>query len=60
MTGEDALVSYKVTALYAPEAEVAIRWDDSEIDITWPRLDPYVALKDTEGTSLRAYLDAET
>jgi len=31
-----AEVEYRCTALYHPESEVAVRWDDPEIGIAWP------------------------
>jgi dTDP-4-dehydrorhamnose 3,5-epimerase len=33
---DDALVSYKVSAAYRPDAEIAIRWDDPALAIEWP------------------------
>jgi len=32
----DVHLAYKVSDLYAPESERAIRWDDPEIGIAWP------------------------
>lgn len=32
----DALVHYKCTALYAPECERALAWDDPALGIDWP------------------------
>jgi dTDP-4-dehydrorhamnose 3,5-epimerase len=35
-------VLYKVTDYYAPDCEQGIRWNDSDIQIAWPKLDiPY-------------------
>ena len=34
--GERALVTYKVTAPYRADAELAIRWDDPALAIGWP------------------------
>lgn len=33
---EDTQVLYKAGALYAPEAEGAIRWDDPQLAVAWP------------------------
>ena len=34
--GERALVSYKVTAPYRGDAELAVRWNDPALAIAWP------------------------
>lgn len=50
---------YKCTALYAPEHERCVRWDDAELAIAWPLLHgtaPLVSAKDAAGASFR---DAE-
>lgn len=46
VTSENAVVSYKVTSLYAPEAEGGIAWNDPEIGIRWPVGKPIVSAKD--------------
>ncbi|TAK14945.1 MAG: dTDP-4-dehydrorhamnose 3,5-epimerase [Anaerolineae bacterium] len=33
---EVAVVVYKVTALYAPDYERTLRWDDADVGIEWP------------------------
>lgn len=47
----DAHVAYKVTAPYSPEAERAIRWDDPEIGIEWPRLAAGPTLSDKDAAA---------
>lgn len=50
---------YKCTALYAPEHERCVRWDDAELAIAWPLVEgvpPLVSPKDAAGASFR---DAE-
>lgn len=45
---------YKCTALYAPEHERCVRWDDATLAITWPLLHgtaPLVSAKDAAGVS---------
>lgn len=43
-----AEVIYKVSALYAPEAERAIRFDDPAIDIEWPLAVPELVVSDKD------------
>lgn len=38
-----AQMIYKCSALYRPQGEIAVRWDDPEIGISWP-LDPAVSV----------------
>ncbi|WP_127477393.1 dTDP-4-dehydrorhamnose 3,5-epimerase [Sulfurivermis fontis] len=47
---------YKCTALYAPEHERCVRWDDATLAIAWPLVDgaaPLVSTKDAAGVSFR-------
>lgn len=53
VTGDHAVFSYKCTALYAPEAEVSIRWNDPEIGIQWPVDRPVVSGKDARAAGFR-------
>ena len=41
-----AVFSYKCTELYAPEAELGVRWDDPAIGIAWPMDSPSLSPKD--------------
>jgi dTDP-4-dehydrorhamnose 3,5-epimerase len=53
VVSEDAIICYKVTAEYAPEAERGIAWDDSEIGIEWPLKSPIVCERDEKFPLLR-------
>jgi dTDP-4-dehydrorhamnose 3,5-epimerase len=47
---------YKTTDVYARECERAIRWDDADLDVTWPegaRLAPRLTGKDATAPRLR-------
>ena len=59
MTLEDNTeVSYKVSALYSPEHDRSIRWDDPAIGIRWPAgLHPILSAKDADAPLLA---DVET
>lgn len=50
---ENALFSYKCTALYSPQDEVSIRWDDPDIGIAWPERNPILSTKDASAPLLR-------
>jgi dTDP-4-dehydrorhamnose 3,5-epimerase len=51
---ETAEFLYKTTALYAPQFERSIRWDDPSIAISWPiEVAPLLSAKDQQGASLK-------
>ena len=43
---EEACLYYKCSAEYDPSVERGIRWDDPELAIEWPIIDPIVSGKD--------------
>lgn len=43
---EEADVLYKVSNLYNPKGEIGIKWDDTEINISWPIKNPIVSDRD--------------
>jgi dTDP-4-dehydrorhamnose 3,5-epimerase len=50
---DEAEFVYKCTALYAPEAERSIRWDDPDLGIAWPVTQPLLSPKDAAAPLLR-------
>jgi dTDP-4-dehydrorhamnose 3,5-epimerase len=46
VTSETAAVQYKCTALYDPQDEIGVIWNDPEIGIEWPVAEPLVSPKD--------------
>ncbi|ARA94461.1 MAG: dTDP-4-dehydrorhamnose 3,5-epimerase [Bacteroidetes bacterium] len=56
---DDTLVQYKCTAPYAPTAEQSLRWDDPDIAIAWPDLDPVLSPKDAAAPFLRELSEAK-
>lgn len=50
---ERAVVCYKCSDLYDPEAEQTILWNDPGIGIEWPVDDPVLSEKDAAGLRLR-------
>lgn len=43
---ETALVHYKVSAVYNPKTECAIRWNDPDLAIRWPEAEPFLSPRD--------------
>ena len=49
---DDADFLYKCTALYAPDCEHSILWNDPKIAIEWPTRNPIISRKDFEAPPL--------
>lgn len=49
---DDADFLYKCTALYAPDCEQSILWNDPQIAIDWPTQNPLLSKKDLEAPTL--------
>ena len=43
---ETAEIAYKCSEIYHPEDELGLRWNDPDIAIEWPTLDPILSNKD--------------
>ncbi len=52
VTSDSCDFLYKCTALYRPEAERAIAWNDPALAITWPIGDPILSSKDAAAPRL--------
>ncbi len=52
---EEALVAYKCTDVYHPEADRGLRWDDPDIGIAWPIEDPILSPKDAGAPRLAGH-----
>lgn len=50
---DDTRMLYKVDSLHNPAAEGGVRWNDPDLDISWPLLDPVLSKKDGELPFLR-------
>ena len=57
VTESPAQVEYKCTALYDPEDEIAIAWNDPEIGIEWPLEGPALSARDCRAPRLAEVLD---
>jgi len=53
VTSDEADVVYKVTAEYAPDLEGGIIWNDPELRIPWPILEPLLSPRDAQLGRLR-------
>jgi dTDP-4-dehydrorhamnose 3,5-epimerase len=54
---DEAQVEYKVTDFYDPGGELTILWNDPELAIPWPVLDPILSDKDRAGRRLAEIQD---
>ena len=52
-TSDVADFLYKCTTPYSPESERCIRWNDPDIGIQWPVVDPRLSPKDAAAPTLR-------
>jgi len=53
VTGNDAHVLYKCTALYVPEEDAGVLWNDPDIGIDWPVAEPILSEKDSAAPRLK-------
>ena len=54
---EEAVFTYKVDNVYAPQAEAGIRWDDNTLGIKWP-IDPVKVITSDKDLRQPAFADA--
>lgn len=54
VTSETADFMYKCTALYSPESERSLLWNDPELNIAWPTTAPLLSKKDAVAPTLKA------
>lgn len=52
VTSETALILYKCTERYAPEAERVIAWNDPALNIPWPSRTPLLSARDAAAPML--------
>lgn len=55
---DEAVFTYKVDNVYAPQAEAGIRWNDPDVDIDWP-IDPRQVLTSDKDLKQPLLRDAE-
>jgi dTDP-4-dehydrorhamnose 3,5-epimerase len=59
VTSESAVFSYKCDAYYNPSTEFSLAWDDPDIGIAWPLVQPQLSAKDQRGRRLRDFAKEE-
>lgn len=52
VVSESAEVAYKCTALYDPEDELSVLWNDPDIAIDWPVQAPLLSARDSDAATL--------
>lgn len=57
VTSEFAEIEYKCTALYDPEGQIGIAWNDPEIGIRWPVESPILSPRDADAPRLAEIAD---
>ncbi|NVJ04033.1 dTDP-4-dehydrorhamnose 3,5-epimerase [Myxococcus sp. AM001] len=53
VVSDSADFHYKCTALYAPETERSVAWNDPDLAIAWPVSEPLLSPKDAQAPRLR-------
>jgi dTDP-4-dehydrorhamnose 3,5-epimerase len=53
VTSDTALFHYKCTEFYSQKDEMALKWDDPDLGITWPIQKPTISERDAKGLRLR-------
>ena len=53
---DNACFQYKCTNYYYPEDQGGIIWNDNDLDISWPIIEPLVSEKDKLNPSLQEYI----
>ncbi len=59
VTSETALFAYKCTALYRPQHDHSISWNDQRMGIDWPMAEPTLSAKDTDAPGLADIPESE-
>lgn len=54
VTSDTVDVAYKCTVVYQPSQDNCILWNDPDLDIQWPIVNPIVSDKDSKGSAFRA------
>ena len=55
VVSDSAVVAYKCTDYYSYQSEKCLRWDDPQLDIEWPAMNPILSDKDQQGVLLQDF-----
>ena len=56
---KEAVFTYKVDNVYAPQHEASIRWNDETVGISWPIEGENVVLSDKDLNKAKAFEEAD-
>lgn len=59
VTSDEALFLYKCTEVFRPDADRSLAWNDPQLNITWPDIDPVISARDRAAPTL-AQIDPAT
>ena len=54
--GNENIVSYNCTSYRNAKSELTLKWNDSDINIKWPKIKPILSNKDNNGFSLNDFI----
>tara|TARA_B110000444_G_C18554823_1_gene461965 strand:- start:149 stop:682 length:534 start_codon:yes stop_codon:yes gene_type:complete len=53
---KENIISYNCTNYRNAESELTLKWNDSDLNIKWPKIKPILSNKDTNGLSLNEFI----
>ena len=51
--GDENIISYNCTNYRNAKSELTLKWNDTDINIKWPKINPILSLKDKNGLTLK-------
>ena len=52
---DNTVVQYKCTGMFNAKSDSTVRWNDPQIGINWPSLDPILSIKDANAQTVTEY-----
>jgi len=53
---EDCIIQYKCTSYYHPDSDTGLIWNDPDLNIDWPSIDPILSKKDSGLPTLQSFM----